>query len=737
MSKNTVMELTRIIQNASLAPSSKEQVQIIVDAISDVIHIDVCSLYRKTPSNKMILLASHGLASNRPVILGENQGLVGRVASQRHSINIINPEQHPDYLYVPSSKEEEFHSFCGVPLVHHGEVIGVLVVQSRRAELLATEQEAFLSTLGAHLALLIANIPAESLTFNRENEKKVGVSGSPGISIGRIKLIKSSGLNSVQDNPCADIEEEIENWKQLREQVRQELKEERITVERELGDSLASVLDAYQLFLDDIGFSQKIETEIRRGKTLLWAIKQTIRFFSDQFQAMEDPYLQARHEDINALGNKLYHSWQGTHLTSEDIQSEEPVILVGEQITVSDIANLPTEQLAGIICYTGAALSHIAIFSNALGIPAVLGVGSLNVQDGDYVIINADSAYIVLKPSKQLIKEYQVVLKSRQAFDETLKTKLKEPAVTQDGVRIQLFANSGLQADIMPGVRNGADGIGLYRTEIPFMIRQNLPTEDEQVKVYQQVISAYESKPVYIRTLDVGADKPLPYLPHIIEENPALGLRGIRFTLDNLQILLTQFRAIMRAAEGKNNVNVLLPMVGATQELDQSIELLESAYHQLLEEGEPVTKPKIGIMVEVPATISLLPFWKNKIDFVSIGSNDLSQYLLALDRNNSQVAKLYDPLHPAVVHEIKRIKNIADQYEIDVSLCGEMASDPIAVVLLVGMGIRRLSMSSAKIPYIKWLLSSHTIQDAEEFATKALVCDTSAAIRELGKDFVR
>jgi phosphotransferase system enzyme I (PtsI)/phosphotransferase system enzyme I (PtsP) len=312
-----------------------------------------------------------------------------------------------------------------------------------------------------------------------------------------------------------------------------------------------------------------------------------------------------------------------------------------------------------------------------------------------------------------------------------------QPGTTRDGVHVELLANSGLQADIMPGVRSGADGIGLYRTEIPFMIRQNLPSEDDQVGIYRQVIEAYKDKPVYIRTLDAGADKPLPYLPKVNEENPALGLRGLRFTLDNIQILITQFRAIMRAAAGANSVRLMLPMISSTAELNQSISLLDEAYEQLLEENQQVCRPSLGIMVEVPGVISMLPYWCDKLDFISIGSNDLSQYLLAVDRNNSLVARYYDSLHPAVIHELLRIVTYAKQCRLPVSICGEMGSDPLAVMLLLGMGVRKLSMSSAKLPRIKWLIRSLEIADTEKFLRAALELDNAQSIRELGRETMR
>jgi len=732
MNNNAIQELTRITQKVAQASLPEEQVQIIVSEISTTLTVDVCSLYKKNNDDSMTLVATHGLWTQHPVVIPPLKGLVGQVGQLRHSINIKDPATNPNYYSVPDLPEDTLHSFCGVPVVHRGHVIGVLLVQSRRPEVLDTEQEAFLTTLASHLALLIYTLPEQQVSKTLTNDRRHGICGASGVAIGYAKLITAERLMAVADRPCDDIERALKDWEQLKTVVTSELQEERKIIEKTLGESLAAVLDAHQMLLDDPAFSNRIGDEISNGKSLPWAVKQTVSFFSDQFLAMEDPYLRARHEDITQLGEKLYQAWQGNRKEQLDNDNQSPVVLVGHHISISDIVNLPAGQLAAIVCFAGAALSHIAVFANALGIPAIMGVGALPIKGGEQLIVDGENAQVILNPGKVLIREYQLIVTEQKAFDSKLLALRDLPATTIDGTNITLLANSGLQADIMPGINKGAEGLGLYRTEIPFMIRQTLPSEDEQISVYQQVINAYQDKPIYIRTLDIGADKALPYLPTVQEENPALGWRGIRFTLDNLQLLMTQYRAIMRAASAKPNVHILLPMISCTEELDQCIELLNEAYQQLLKEGETVCRPKLGVMVEVPSTITLLPLWREKIDFVSVGSNDLSQYLLAVDRNNPLVAKIYDPLHPAVIHELARINRVAQECDLPICLCGEMASDPIAVMLLIGMGFRKLSMSSAKLPFIKWLIRSISIQDTQNFISIASGLDKASSIREYG-----
>lgn len=739
---NVMLELTRIFQEADLVDTPAEQVQRIVDEISLVTGADVCSLYMEDQNKDLVLLASHGLVTNHPIVIPAGRGLVGMVVRSRHTLNIGDPASHPDYYYVPQSDEERFHSFCGVPLVRRGKVMGVLVVQSFRSERLGNEQEAFLSTLASHLALLVPQIAMQNINEPKINVRYEGISGAVGIAIGKARLSHAESLLDVAEQKHQNADQEIRQWHALRTATVNDLSHEKEDIEEELGEEISGIFEAYKMLLLDPALGDRVELEIDHGYALLGALKRAIYHFSELFRNIEDPYLSARHEDIERLGDKIYQVWlrdfnqQQQNKTAQN-NIDSPVILVGAHISVSDIASLPTDKLAGIVCFDGAALSHIAVFANALGIPAVMGIGEIkNLLDGEQLIVDGNSAQLIRNPSQVVLAEFEALINSRQHFDKQLKVLRDLPAITKDGTRIQLLANSGLQADVQPGIANGADGIGLYRTEIPFMVRHSLPSEDEQVLVYQGVFHAYTGKPVYIRTLDIGGDKLLPYLPVTEEENPALGWRGIRFTLDNVQLLMTQLRAIVRAAEGRDDIHILLPMVSASSELDRCIELLIDACQQLTVEGYRVSRPRIGVMIEVPAAISLLPFWRNKLDFISIGSNDLSQYLLAIDRNNPLVGKLYDPLHPAVIHELKRIVTSANEYKLALSLCGEMASDPVAVLLLAGLGIRRLSMSSTRLPLIKWIIRSLTIADMECFVEQALKFDNAVEIRKLGLEYL-
>ncbi|MCB1675506.1 MAG: phosphoenolpyruvate--protein phosphotransferase, partial [Halioglobus sp.] len=547
---------------------------------------------------------------------------------------------------------------------------------------------------------------------------------------GYIRLCHQGELYAVADVPCGDIPGALTDWQLLLQTVKAELEQEKAGLGSELAGSVGGIYKAYQMLLEDPAFVRYVEAGIAQGNWLPGALRKATQHFADVFLAMDDPYLRARHEDIHHLGNKLYNAWRGAKPAV--LPDDTPVVLVGPQVSVSEISAIPPEQLVGIVCFAGSSLSHTAVLANALGVPAVMGTGTIRkLEDAAQIIVDGNRGQVLLHPGPTIVAEYQRLVDELRSLTRRLEGMRDLPAATTDGVAVTLYANTGLLADISPGLLNGAQGIGLYRTEIPFMVYDSFPSEEDQMYVYQQVLEAYRGKPVCMRTLDIGGDKPLPYFPVEDEENPALGWRGIRFTLDNSALLMTQVRAMLRAAGDTDQLRILLPMISCTGELDDFRELLDDALQQLQGEGYAVRRPALGVMVEVPAAIPQIPFWSGKIDFLSIGSNDLSQYLLALDRNNPRVAARYDHVHPAVLLEIRRILELAAQQRIPVSLCGEMASDPVAVVLLLGLGLRTLSISATKIPQSKWLIRSIALERAQRLTEQALGCTYPAAIRDL------
>lgn len=729
MPVNVLLELTRLQKEVLELDTPAEQVHKIVASVSKIVGTDVCTLYMLGLNADMVLMASYGLAHAGSIVIPAGRGLVGLAARSRRPINLACASEHQDFYYVEGTAEERFQSFCGVPLVHYGKVVGVLVVQSREAGLLPAENEAFLVTLASQLAHIVADLPL-TMQSGHLNTYIRGVKGSSGIGIGTGILCDHGDLYSVPDEPAVEMEAELQQWRELIRTVQLEIKREENAMSLLISDSAASIFQAYSALLADQALGHKVEAEILNNNWLPGALRKSIQYFADLFLSMEDPYLRARHEDIHHLGNKLYAALKGDRVQNQDFDEVEHVVLIGEEVSISDIAAVPTEKLVGIICFSGSSLSHTAVLANALGVPAVMGVGLLkHLRNRERFIVDGNSGQVIRYPNDMLCAEFQRLLDEEKQLLNKLSVLRDKPAITPDGYEVRLFTNSGLLADLSPGLRHGAQGIGLYRTEIPFMVRDSFPSEDEQVQVYDQVFKAYQNKPVYMRTLDIGGDKQLPYFPITREDNPALGWRGIRFTLDNTQLLMTQVRAMLRAAGADGDLHILLPLISATDELEAFQQLLGEALEQLLLEGYTVRRPLVGAMVEVPAAISQLPFWGKRIDFISIGSNDLSQYLLALDRNNSRVASRYDHLHPAVIQEILRVVKTAREFSIPVSLCGEMATDPLAVILLLGMGINTLSMSATKLPRIKHLIRSLPQSTAQDILQQCLLLDKVQDIR--------
>jgi phosphoenolpyruvate-protein phosphotransferase len=742
---NLIHTLKHLFQELAVAPNAKARVEGIVSQVKSAMEVAVCSLYLVNEQGLLTLVATEGLnpQSVGKIQLPIGQGLVGRIAETKHPLNVISASHDPHFVYFPESGEEIYEAFMGAPVVHSGELVGVLVVEQKERRKFTEEEESFLVTVAAQLGATNPTeyqaeaeaVPQIGITPGHGTRRVRGIAGAPGVGIGNALLLSDTmDLMTVSDAATADIEGEIKLFRVAVAATLQEFSESQKKIAESVSSDVADIFTVYEMLLQGPDLTSTVEAHIKAGKNAPTALRITVSHFSSRFEEMEDEYFQARGEDIRNLGNRVYARLR--NVTAPTIKEGEKVVLVGGLVSISDIAEYPVEQLAGIVSRDGSSLSHTAVLAKALGLPAVMGVGHVgDIPPGEMMIVDGYQGQIFLHPAQSVLDEFRRLIFNESSLAREL-SKLKEfPATTNDGHRVQLFANTGLLADITPGLTHGAEGIGLYRTEIPFIVHGSFPSEDEQVAVYRSVLSAYAGMPVYMRTLDVGGDKPLPYFP-FEEENPALGWRGVRFTLDNSVIFMTQIRAMLRAAGERTNLNIILPMIGSVYEMEAFSELLDSAIEQLTEEGTPVCRPRIGIMAEVPASIAILPFLAGKIDFVSIGSNDLTQYLLAVDRNNSRVANLFDHIHPAVLQAVEEILLRSRAIGVPVSVCGEMAADPVAALLLLGLGIKTLSMSAFSIPRIKWLIRTVSQQEACEQLAIAKGCPHPEKIREQVEDFL-
>ena len=446
------------------------------------------------------------------------------------------------------------------------------------------------------------------------------------------------------------------------------------------------------------------------------------------FEAMSDAYLRERAVDIKDLCSRVLFYLQAREPV--EIEYQDDTILVSEELTPSMLAEAPKEKLKGLISVKGSGNSHVAILARTMGIPTVMGAVNLPYSqlEGRSLVVDGYRGEVITSPSAELRARYQEVLKEQDRLVAGLEVIKDEPCETTDGHRVKLWVNTGLMSDVMQSLDLGAEGIGLFRTEVPFLLSERFPSEQEQYQIYREQLQAFAPKLVTMRTLDVGGDKALSYFP-IEEANPFLGWRGIRVTLDHPEIFMAQIRAMLRASEGLNNLQIMLPMISNVSEVEKAQELIKKAHRELTQEGVKVDYPAVGVMIELPAAVYQTAELARRVDFVSVGSNDLTQYLLAVDRNNPRVANLYSAFHPAVISALKQVVSLAKQEGKPVSICGEMAGDPGAALLLIAMGFDVLSMNASTLLKVKSVVRSVSMEVAKDLLEQVSELDDAQTIR--------
>ena len=734
--------LRRIVQEVNLANNLEQALNIIVNRVKSVVKVDVCSVFLTNELDKeYVLMATDGLNPDAvgKVRLNDDIGLVSLVGKRAEAINIADAIKNPRYQHFPEVSEESFHGFLGVPIIHHRKVLGVLVIQSREVQKFSEDDETFLITVAAQLAGAIVHAEASGgitglIQSSNEDEYESkpihGLPGAPSVAMGTAVVIyPPTDIDAIPDRKISDIEKEINVFNAAVAAVVKDITELSERLKTVLAEEDRALFDVYLLMLNSQAISGITQDRIREGNWAPGALRQTIQEHEKVFREMEDSYLRERADDVRDLGRRILKCLQNE--SPEEIEFPENTVLVGEDISASMLAEVPSEKLIGVISVRGSRTSHVAILARAMSISAVMGATDLPVGkiDGRTIIADGYSGRVFVSPSEKIINEFKTLIDEEAALSDDLMALRDLPAKTEDGIEISLLVNSGLLSDITPSLQSGAEGIGLYRTEFPFMERQKFPSEEEQRSIYRQVLESFHPRPVTLRTLDVGGDKALPYFP-ITEDNPFLGWRGIRITLDHPEIFLTQVRAMIRASVGLNNLKILLPMISDIGELNEAQGLIHQVYGELLEEGEEITMPEVGVMIEVPSAVYQAANLARRVDFLSIGTNDLTQYLLAVDRNNARVASLYDSLHPAVIQAIQQVVESARIHNKPVSVCGEMAGDPIAALLLLAMGIDSLSMSVSSLSRVKWVIRNTTRDRARKILSDVLTFEDAATIRK-------
>lgn len=732
--------LTRIVREVDAAPDLAGALDALVRRTREVIGSDVCTVYFTDQARRRhVVAATDGLSSRvvGRVQFGFGRGLIGQVAENCRPLNLDRVPPDLDQDFVLQAGVGPYQGFLGVPVTHKAQVQGVLVVRQRQARRFDDADEAFLSTLAAQLggAIAYAKARGEWCPLCRADdappEQIEGLPGAPGLAIGLgVSFFGSRDLEGIPERTIEDKGAEEARLRQAISAVRAEMAALTTELAGTLSEAELALFDAYGLLLDGPEILEGAASLVREGNWAPSALSRTIETYARRFDAMEDPYLRERAADIRTLGERVLARLLGE--VPATIRDHGPTILVGQHLSAVDIGQAQAGHLVGIISGDGSSLSHAAILARSLGIPAVMGVSELPLArlDGQELVVDGGSGRVHLRPNPPMRRAFETSIQNQRLQTQALEQARGLAAVTRDGVEVALFVNAGLSADLGPAAASGAAGIGLFRSELPFMLFNRLPSELEQMAIYRQALDALAPLPVTLRTLDAGGDKALPYLAGS-DLNPELGARGIRYLLDHPEIFLTQLRAALRADLGLGNLRLLLPMISGLEELDQALALLGQAMEQLTTEGHPVSRPPVGVMIEVPAAIYQIHALARKTDFFSVGTNDLTQYLLATDRNNPRLSNRLDPAHPAVLHALRQVVDAAHRSGRKVTVCGEAANEPAMALLLLGMGFDGLSMNAGALPAVTWAVRGATSARMGALAQEALRCERPDAVRRL------
>ena len=759
--------LRRIVLEFSQEAELQNALERMVYSVKKAMKTDCCSIYLADYHQQhFLLMASDGLAkvSVGETSIGFSEGLVGLVGQREEPLNIADAQQHQDYIHAPEVEEEAFNAFLGTPIIHQRKVLGILAIQQKESRHYTENDESFLVTLSAQLASALANAEVKNLLSHQQQKnhgvKQLhGIAGAPGIALSEIIVCQpQADLAAVSLKKSPDSEKQLLRFEQAVEKTRKEFDVLSSQLSESIDDDSLAIFDVYKQLLDQASLGHEVAAKISKGWRADSALKLVIEHYIIQFEAIEDSYFRERASDIRDLGTRLLVNIQ--QQATEELKLPEEFILLAQDVSASLVAQYQHQGLLGIISLSGSNNSHAAILARSLGLPAIMGVNALVLGQlhQQQAIIDGYSGELFINPDEGLIQEYQYLLSQEKALTDKVMAVAQLPCITQDGRAIEVLLNAGLSAGFEHSAKLGALGIGLYRTEIPFMNRNCFPSEQEQTQLYRKVLQVFPKHGVTMRTLDVGGDKSLPYFP-INEENPFLGWRGIRITLDHPEIFLVQVRAMLRANQGLNNLEIMLPMISGVEEIDEANRLINQAFFELKAEwtqdittelmsasnedghltlqqaqqkaqavSAKLVRPKVGIMLEVPSVIFQMEALAKRVDFFSVGSNDLTQYLLAVDRNNSQVANLYDAFHPAVLNALNNIAQQSAQYLTPISLCGELASQPAGAILLLAMGFDKISMNGHNVPRIKWVIRHISFEQAQNILDRTLTLTTAREV---------
>ena len=707
--------MRRLREIMSETADGQDRLNKIVRQIAGIMVAEVCSIYVKRQDGSLELFATEGLTLSavHNTFRRRGEGLVGRCAELGQPINEPDAQSHPAFSYRPETGEEVYHSFLAVPIQRGGgDVLGVLTVQNKTAKEYSEEDVEVLETTAMVLAehLVSGDVAGvnSAVEFSRAVAHVVrGQAIAEGIALGHVVLHESRVV--VTTLKSEDPEAETKRLETALEELKATLDEMLEQGDLAVSGEHREVFEAYRMFVNDRGWLRRMKEAIVRGLTAEAAVERVKNDTRSRMLQQADPYWQERLKDLDELSDRLLRVLSGRARTSS-ATGNLPVdaVIVARTMGPADLLDYDRKRIKGLVIEDSSGQSHVAIVAKALGIAAVgQARGAVErVDSGDPIIVDAETGEVHVRPSGDVIAVYADKARFRARKQRKYRALKDKPAITKDGQRIALSMNAGLLVDMPHLIESGAEGIGLFRTELQFMIAQTLPRLERQTQTYRAIIEEAAGKPVVFRTLDIGGDKSLPYLRQPQEENPAMGWRAIRLGLDRPGLLRTQVRALLRATVG-HDLRLMLPMVTTTSEFDAAKALIDREVQLLRQRGlEGPNRLRVGVMVEVPALLYELDILMPKVDFVSVGSNDLLQYLFAADRNNERTAKRYDSLSIPALKALTSIVVAGKRHGKSVTLCGEMASRPLEAMALIGLGYRSISMAASAIGPVKAMLMS-------------------------------
>jgi len=701
--------------------SAQDRLDKVVVLIAANMVAEVCSVYVLRVDGTLELYATEGLKREavHQTVLKAEEGLVGLVASEANPINLSDAQAHPAFSYRPETGEEIYHSFLGVPILRAGNTLGVLVVQNRARRTYTEEEEEALQTTAMVLAEMIASGELSSLArpgaepVARHTMHLTGTSLSDGIALGHVVLHEPRVVitNVIAD----DVPHELKRLDTAVATLREDL--DRLVEHRDIADGgeHRDVLEAYRMFSYDQGWLHRIREAVMTGLTAEASVERVQSDTRARMLRASDHYLRDRLHDLDDLANRLMRILMGQDHAPAKEQLPENAIIVARSMGPAALLDYDRNRLRGLVLEEGGPTSHVSIVARALGIPTVGEIENATglVEPGDAIIVDGSTGHIHMRPPQDIQASYGERVKLRARRQAQYRALRERPCITKDGQKMSLMINAGLTIDLPHIEDTGAAGIGLFRTELQFMVASTLPRPGEQLSLYRTVLDAAGKKPVTFRTLDIGGDKVLPYMRNIEEENPALGWRAIRLGLDRPGLLRSQVRALLRAASGRS-LKLMFPMVAVVEEFDKAKALVEVELTHLRRHGHELPeRVEIGTMVEVPSLLFQLDELLERVDFISVGSNDLMQFLYAADRGNPQVSERFDPLSTPVLRALKDIADKAKKHGKPATLCGELASQPIGALALAILGYRTLSLTPSAVGPVKALLLELDCRKAE------------------------